>query len=122
MKMSEFVRETLGMAVLDSVSSWTVAIKLWFDFFFDTLNDQDKYLEKTNKTFCFGDRVEVKSINSVKFLATRGRAFANSPGDRCSISGQVIPRTQKVVLDTSLLNYKVRFKGKVMQTRERSSY
>ena len=36
----------------------------------------------------------------------------------------VIPKTQKVVLDTSLLNtqhYKVRFKGKVEQSRERSS-
>ena len=45
-------------------------------------------------------------------------------GDRCSISGRVIPKTQKVVLDTSLLNtqhYKVRFKGKVEHPREWSS-
>ena len=36
----------------------------------------------------------------------------------------VVPKTQKVVLDTSLLNtqhYKVRFKGKAEQSRERSS-
>ena len=53
-----------------------------------------------------------------------GRVFANGPGNRVSIPGEVIPKTQKVVLDTSLLNtqyYKVRVKGKVEQSRERSS-
>ena len=30
--------------------------------------------------------------------------FANDPGDRGSIPGQVIPKTQKMVLDASLLN------------------
>ena len=53
-----------------------------------------------------------------------GRVFANGPGDWGSISGRVIPKTQKVVLDNSLLNtqnYKVCFKGKVEQSRERSS-
>ena len=41
-----------------------------------------------------------------------------------SIPGRVIPKTQKMVLDTSLLNtqqYKVGIKGKVEQFRERSS-
>ena len=41
-----------------------------------------------------------------------------------SVSGQVIPKTLKMVLDISLLNtqqYKVRIKGKVEQSRERSS-
>ena len=53
-----------------------------------------------------------------------GRVFTNGPGDRGSISGQVIPKTQKVVLDTSLLNtqqHKVCIKDKVEQYRERSS-
>ena len=39
------------------------------------------------------------------------------------ISGRVIPKTQKMILDTSLFNnqhYTVRFKGKVEQFRERS--
>ena len=39
-------------------------------------------------------------------------------------SGRVIPKTKKVVLDTSLLNtlhYKVRIKDKVEQSREMSS-
>ena len=40
------------------------------------------------------------------------------------VLGRVIPKTQKMVLDASLLNtqhYKVRIKGKVEQSRERSS-
>ena len=44
------------------------------------------------------------------------RVFANGPG--------VIPKTLKMELDTTLLNtqhYKVRFKGKVEQSREWSS-
>ena len=52
------------------------------------------------------------------------RVFANSPGDLGSIPGRVIPKTQNMVLDASLLNtqhYKVRIIGKVEQSRERSS-
>ena len=53
-----------------------------------------------------------------------GSVFANCLGDRGSIPGWVILKTQKIVLDTSLLNtqyYKVCIKGKVEQSRERSS-
>ena len=53
-----------------------------------------------------------------------GRVFANGRGDLGSIPGRVIPKTLKMVLDTSLLNtqqYKVRFNGKVEQSRERCS-
>ena len=42
------------------------------------------------------------------------RALANDPGDLGSIPGQIIPKSKKMVLDTSLLNtpqYKVRIKG-----------
>ena len=49
------------------------------------------------------------------------RVFANGPGDLGSIPGRVIPKTLKMELDTTLLNtqhYKVRFKGKVEQSRE----
>ena len=49
------------------------------------------------------------------------RVFTNGPGDLGSIPGRVIPKTQKMVLDASLLNtqhYKVRIKGKVEQSRE----
>ena len=53
-----------------------------------------------------------------------GRVFAYGSGDQGSIPGRIIPKTLKMVLDTSLLNiqqYKVRIKGKVDQSRERNS-
>ena len=52
------------------------------------------------------------------------RVFANGPGDLGSILGRVIPKTQKMVLDATLLNtqqYKVGIKDKVEKFRERSS-
>ena len=50
--------------------------------------------------------------------------FANGPGDLGSIPGRIIPKTLKMVLDTSLLNtkqYKVHIKAKVEQSKKRSS-
>ena len=50
--------------------------------------------------------------------------FANGPGDLGSIPGRVIPKTFKMVFDTSLLktqHYKVKIKDKVEQSRERSN-
>ena len=44
------------------------------------------------------------------------RVLVNGPGERGSISGRVIPKTQKMVLDGALLStqrYKVGIKGKV---------
>ena len=52
-----------------------------------------------------------------------GRVFANGPEDLGSIPGRVIPKTQKMVVDTSLLNtkhYKVRIKDKVELFREKN--
>ena len=52
------------------------------------------------------------------------RVFSNGLGDPGSIPGRVIPKTQKMVLDAALHNtqhYKVQIKGKVEQSRERSS-
>ena len=50
--------------------------------------------------------------------------FANGSGDLGSIPGQIIPKTLKMELNTSLLNtqqYKVRIEVKVEQYRENSS-
>ena len=50
--------------------------------------------------------------------------FANGLGDQGSIPGRVRPKTQKMVLDATLLitqHYKVKIKGKVEQSREWSS-
>ena len=57
-------------------------------------------------------------------LCLVGRVFTHGPGDLGKIPGRVIPKTLKMVLDTSLLNtqqYIVRIKCKVEQSRERSS-
>ena len=59
-----------------------------------------------------------------RLIGLVGRVFTNGSGDLGSIPGRVIPKTFKMALDTSLLNtqqYKVRIKGKVEQSRERSS-
>ena len=52
------------------------------------------------------------------------RVFANGLGDRGSIPGRVMPKTQKIVLDAAFLNsqhYKVKIKGKVEQYKEWNS-
>ena len=52
------------------------------------------------------------------------KVFANGPEDCGSIPGRVIPKTQKIVLEATLLNtqhYKVRIKGKVEQSKVRNS-
>ena len=57
-------------------------------------------------------------------IGLMSRVFANDPGDRVSIPGRVIPKTQKMVLDAALLStqlYEVRINGKVEQSREWSS-
>ena len=57
-------------------------------------------------------------------LGLMSRVFANGQGDRGSIPGRVMPKTQKMVFDVGLLNtqhYKVSVKVKVEQSRERSS-
>ena len=59
-----------------------------------------------------------------RLIGLVGRVFANGLGDLGSTPGRVIPKTLKMVLDTSLLNtqqYKVHTKGKVEQSREMSS-
>ena len=50
--------------------------------------------------------------------------FANDPGDRVSIKGRVIPKTQKMLCDDALLNtqyYKVRIKCREEKSLELSS-
>ena len=49
-------------------------------------------------------------IDIINIIDLTGRVFAKGPGDQGSIPGRVIPKTQTVVLDASLLNtqhYKV---------------
>ena len=63
-------------------------------------------------------------IYTHRLIGPVGRVFANDPGDLGSIRGRVIPKTLKMVPDTSEVNtqqYKVRIEGKVEQSRERRS-
>ena len=67
---------------------------------------------------------KVANFTLIPDIGMMVRVFANGLGDLGSIPGRVIPKTQKMILDASLLNtqhYKVRIKGKVEQPRERSS-
>ena len=73
---------------------------------------------------CVNKWLMLKWIVSNTTIGPAVRVFANGPGDMGSIPGRVIPKTLKMELDTTLLNtqhYKVRFKGKVEQSREWSS-
>ena len=57
-------------------------------------------------------------------IGLMSRVFTNGPEDQGSISGQVIPKTQKMVLDAVLFStqhYKVKIKNKVEQSWEWSS-
>ena len=63
-------------------------------------------------------------LDGFQLIVLVGRVFTNGPEDLGSIPGRVIPKTLKMVLDTSLLNtqqYMVCIKCKVEQSRERSS-
>ena len=74
-------------------------------------------------------RMKMKGLNmhitnNLNIIGPVGRVFSNGPGDMGSIPGRVIPKTLKMVRDTSLFNtqqYKVRIKGKMEQSRERSN-
>ena len=74
-------------------------------------------------SFFFCKQRDIVHIHYVIFFSWEvGRVFANGPGDLGSIPGRVIPKTLKMVLDTSVLNtqqYKVRIKDKVEQSWEK---
>ena len=64
------------------------------------------------------------NLRKYRLIYQVGRVLADGPGDLVSIPGRVIPKSFKIVLGTPLLStqqYKVHIKGKVEQTRERSS-
>ena len=65
------------------------------------------------------------SLSIYKYIGLMSRVFANGPGDWGSIPGQVIPKTQKMVLDAALLktqHYKVQIKGKVAVAIEKGAF
>ena len=54
------------------------------------------------------------------FIGLEGRVFANALGDLGSIPGCIIPKTLKIVFDTSLFNTQ-QYKVKVEPSWEKSS-
>lgn len=74
-KISNLVKETFGMAVLDSACTRTLAGEVWLDVYLDTLNESDLQLVKytnSDRSFCFGDGVAVTAIKVAKFPVTLG--------------------------------------------------
>ena len=70
------------------------------------------------KTYANSQIFQMIIIIGLKYrlIGRVGRVLANDPGDLGSIPSRILPKTFKMVLDTSLLNtqqYKVRIKGKV---------
>ena len=62
------------------------------------------------KDLKFVKHTHTHTYNLVDPIGIVGREFAYGPGDRSTISGRVIPKTQKMVLDAALLStqyYKV---------------
>ena len=59
------------------------------------------------------------------FIDLDDRLFANEQGDRSSIPGRVIPKTQKIALDASLINTqhvsRVKWNSPRIQGKELSS-
>ena len=69
-KVSLLLQETLGMAVLDTACSSTIAGKIWFNSFCEMMTDKErKQIQswKSEKVFVFGDGMPVKAERTVKF-------------------------------------------------------
>ena len=81
-------------------------------------NEAHFWIQKTRKP---NDAIWFGYVWIIPDIGLAVRVFANGPGDLGSNPGRVILKTQKMVLDASLLNtqhYKVRIKGKVKQSRK----
>ena len=74
-EMSTLVRESLGMGLLDSACTRTVAGQAWFSAYCDSLSESDLALvhsSKVNTKFRFGDGEEVVSLQEVEFPVVIG--------------------------------------------------
>ena len=82
----------------------------------------NRFLRKLQGSFDFGpDTIEKQGILKTLLMIPFVRKWSGRPEFN---PGRVIPKTFKMVLDTSLLTtqkYKVRIEGKVEQSSERSN-
>ena len=110
------------------------AVHIKHDLSSGTLYYTTKNVEDTSTIFTIEDHMLKHMLRNLEkliffffgnqLIGLVGWMFTNGLGDLGSIPGRVIPKTFKMVLDTSLLNtqqYKVGIKGKVEQSKERSS-
>ena len=61
-------------------------------------------------------------FNGIRTIGLMSRVLANGQGNRGSLPGRVKPKTQKMLLNTTLINtqhYNVCIKGKMGQSRDR---
>ena len=89
--------------------------QIWKQYTIKTINPRSQYLGQERKIYF------VSLLN--QSIGLMSREFANGPGDRSSIPGQVMPKTKRMVLDAALLSsqhYKVKIKSEVEQSRKRS--
>ena len=84
--------------------------------------------KKVNKEIPTGGETHVRWLHrwqtdsQKRSLILVGRVFTNGPGDLGSIRGRVIPKTFKMILDTSLLTLtNIRHLSRVKWSRERST-
>ena len=105
-----------------------IIVTFMFHSFFNSLA-RSRYLSFFSHSFSFilwSARTAKSTILLFFFFCDIGivvRVFANGPGDLGSLLGRVITKTQKIVLNATLPNTqhdKVRIKGKVRQSSERS--
>ena len=85
------------------------------------LHQENLYKDLRLYGFCFFKK-KYRSVIVEPAIGKMVRMFANDPGNLGSISSRVIPKTQKMILDASLLNtqhYKVQIKCKVEQSSEK---
>ena len=79
----------------------------------------DLALNNLQGLICQKTKPNQSKPNSYRAIGLMSRVFVNGPGDRGSISGRILAKTQKMVLDTALLGtqqYKVGIKGKMKQS------
>ena len=98
---------------LFSNSSCTVSLFFFIEFF-PYISVCIIFICQLHNLFFFHTYSEY--YRSITYQLLPVRVFTNGPGDLGSIPGRLIPKTQKMILDASLLNtqhYKVRIKSKV---------
>ena len=87
--------------MLSKEASSTIFLSFWYDSTWDW-NQVSRAIGEHSNHYA-----------NVRLISLVSRMFANSLGDRSSILGRVIPKTKKMVLDTSLLNTQ-HFKVRIM--------